>query len=54
MHRILTERERELLKHFLENSEKGKGFRLLKFRSLRAYPNLAKDMELIKKAINNF
>jgi hypothetical protein len=54
MHKILTDKERELLKRFIENSEKGKGFRLLKLRILREYPKLIADLELMKKAIKHF
>lgn len=54
MHRILSDREREMLKRFVENSEKAEGFRLLKLRIVREYPKLVNELELIKKAMERF
>ena len=49
MHKaILSIRERKMLRQFLENEEKGKGFRMLKLRIKRNYPQLTKDYDLIR------
>jgi hypothetical protein len=55
MHKgILSNKEREMLKQFLENGEKGEGFRMLKLRIKRNYPCLSEDFELIKQVNSKF
>jgi hypothetical protein len=46
---VLSDKERKMLKQFLDNGEKGEGFRMLKLRIKRNYPCLADDLELIKQ-----
>jgi hypothetical protein len=48
--RIFGERERKLLKQFLDAGEvKDETFRMLKMRIKRNYPAIAEDFELISK-----
>ena len=50
MHKeILSDRERLMLKQFLETGEKGEGFRMLKLRIKRNYSALSDDFELIQQ-----
>jgi hypothetical protein len=50
MHKgILSAKERQMLKQFLETGEKGEGFRMLKLRIKRNYPCLSGDFELIEQ-----
>jgi hypothetical protein len=50
MHKkLLSDKERLMLKQFLANGEKAEGFRMLKMRIKRNYPTLAEDFELISK-----
>ena len=51
---ILSEKDRILLKDFLEKSQKGKGFRLVKFNLLKNYPNISQDFILLKKCYEKF
>ena len=48
---ILTERERQLLKAYLEKDLKLKGFRSLAFRILKAHNQLKSDFELIENLL---
>ena len=48
---ILTEREREILKAFIEKDIKLNGFSVLAIRLKRASQKLLKDWELIKNAL---
>jgi len=45
---ILTLREREIIKMFLEKGLRLNGFNILKLRMTRALPRLEEDMTLIK------
>ena len=55
MHKqLLSERERKMLKQFLETKETTETFRMLKRRIKQNYPRLTEDYELIKKAIEKF
>jgi hypothetical protein len=44
--KILSEKERKMLHHFLETGEKSKGFRMLKMRIRNNYPRLTDDLSL--------
>lgn len=44
---ILTNIEREILKHYLETGKKKEGFRVLFYRLKKYYPSLESDMNLI-------
>jgi len=48
---ILTEREREILKTFIETGLKLNGFSVLVIRLKRASKRLMEDMELIKTTL---
>jgi len=48
---ILTEREREILKTFIETGLKLNGFSVLTIRLKRANKRLMEDMELIRAAL---
>jgi hypothetical protein len=48
---ILSDRERIMLRQFLENGQKGEGFRMLKLRIKRNCSCLSEDFDLIKKFI---
>jgi hypothetical protein len=55
MHKgILSDKEREMLRQFLENGGKGVGFRMLKLRIKRNYDCLSSDLELITRAKDKF
>lgn len=50
MHKeLLSDKERQMLRQFLANGEKGEGFRMLKLRIKRNYPCIAEDFELIRQ-----
>jgi hypothetical protein len=50
MHKeLLSDKERKMLKLFLESGEKSEGFRMLKMRIKRNYPCIKEDFELIKQ-----
>jgi hypothetical protein len=48
---ILTERERKILKKYLETDQKVNGFRGLKFRILQNQRRISQDVELIDQTI---
>lgn len=48
---ILTERERNILKAFLESGLKLEGFTLLRIRMGEAYGRLKDDLSLVEKAL---
>jgi len=51
MHKeLLSDKERKMLRQFLESGEKGVGFRMLKLRIKRSFPCIAEDFELISQA----
>lgn|GEM_PF-1298625 len=51
MHKeLLSNKERQMLRRFLETGEKDKHFRILKMRLVRGYPAITQDYELIKQA----
>ena len=53
MHKeLLSDKERQMLKLFLETGEKGEGFRMLKLRIKRNYPCINQDFELIRKVMD--
>lgn len=55
MHKaILSDKERLILKHFLETSEKLQGFRMLKLRIKRNHKRIVEDFELIRKVFEKF
>jgi hypothetical protein len=50
MHKeLLSDKERKMLKQFLESDEKAEGFRMLKMRIKNNYPVINNDFELIKQ-----
>jgi hypothetical protein len=50
MHKeLLSNKERQMLKLFLANGEKGEGYRMLKMRIRRNYPTIVEDFELLTK-----
>lgn len=49
---LLSDKERQMLKVFLETGEKDKHFRILKMRIKRSYPVISQDYELISQVIN--
>jgi GrpB-like predicted nucleotidyltransferase (UPF0157 family) len=48
---LFSDKERSMLKHFLETGEKQEGFRMLKMRLKRNYPAIRQDYELLKQAM---
>ena len=53
MHKeLLSDKERIMLKQFLESGEKAEGFRMLKMRIKNNYPVINNDFELIKQVKN--
>ena len=53
MHKdLLSDKERKMLKQFLESGEKQEGFRMLKMRLKRNYPCISQDYELLKQVMN--
>jgi peroxiredoxin len=51
---LLSDKERQMIRQFLVNGEKGEGFRMLKMRIKRNYQTIAEDFELISKADKKF
>jgi hypothetical protein len=51
---ILTEREKIILKKFLETGQKQQGFRGLKFRIIQNNERICADFDLITKAFKKF
>jgi hypothetical protein len=51
---ILTEREKTILKKFLETGQKQQGFRGLKFRIIQGHKKLNQDFTLIDLAFQKF
>ena len=50
MHKaILSDKERQIIKCYLETGEKVQGFRMLKVRLKRKYKRIREDFELIEK-----
>jgi len=50
MHKaILSDKERSIIRHFLETAEKLQGFRTLKMRIKRRHKRIVEDFELIQK-----
>ena len=49
---ILSERERKIVKAFLEQDLNLDGFSMLKLRAKRAFPLLEEDIRLLKKLLN--
>jgi hypothetical protein len=49
---LLSDKERQMLKRFLESGEKDKHFRILKNRIKKGYPIITQDYQLISQAIN--
>lgn len=49
---ILSERERKIVKAFLEQDLNLDGFSMLKLRAKRAFPQLEEDIRLLKKLLN--
>jgi hypothetical protein len=47
--RILSNRERLIIKQFLEANEKPQGFRMLKTRIKQSHERIREDFELIQK-----
>ena len=45
---ILSDRERAVLRQYLQKREKGEGFRVLKMRLKRNYSRIEEDFQLIK------
>ena len=55
MHKaILSDKERMIIKHFLESSKKLQGFRMLKVRIKRNHKRIVEDFELIQKVFEKF
>jgi hypothetical protein len=51
---ILSDKERMMLRQFLETGEKGEGFRMLKLRIKRNYSTLSSDFKLIGRVKKKF
>lgn len=52
MHKeLLSDKERQMLKQFLETGEKQEGFRMLKMRIKRNYPCINQDYELLSQVM---
>ena len=53
MHKeLLSDKERSMLKLFLETGEKDKHFRILKNRIKKGYPIITQDYQLITQVMN--
>ena len=53
MHKeLLSDKERQMLKQYLETGEKDKHFRILKNRIKKSYPIITNDYQLINQAMN--
>jgi hypothetical protein len=51
MHKdLLSDKERQMLKQFLETGEKQEGFRMLRMRIRRNYPCIKEDFQLLNQA----
>lgn len=52
MHKdLLSDKERQMLRQYLETGEKDKHFRILKMRIKHSYPNITKDYELLSQVM---
>jgi hypothetical protein len=49
---LLSDKERLMLKQFLESGEKDKHFRILKMRLKKSYPAISNDYQLITQVID--
>jgi hypothetical protein len=49
---LLSDKERQMLKRFLETGEKDKHFRILKNRIKKSYPIITQDYQLITQVMN--
>jgi len=49
---LLSDKERLMLRRFLETGEKDKHFRILKMRIKKSYPAISLDYQLISQVIN--
>ena len=53
MHKeLLSGKERQMLRQYLESGEKDKHFRILKTRIKKSYPAISLDYELITQIVN--
>lgn len=53
MHKeLLSDKERQMLKQYLETGEKDKHFRILKMRIKKSYPAITEDYQLITQVIS--
>ena len=53
MHKeLLSDKERSMLKQYLETGEKDEHFRILKMRIKKSYPAITQDFQLITQIIN--
>jgi hypothetical protein len=53
MHKeLLSDKERAMLRQYLESGEKDKHFRILKMRIKKSYPAISLDYQLITQVIN--
>jgi len=46
---LFSDKEREMVEHFLETGEKGEGFRVLKHRVRRDHIRIIEDFDLMTK-----
>jgi len=49
---LLSDKERQMLKQYLETGQKDKHFRILKMRIKKSYPAISLDYQLITQAIS--
>ena len=53
MHKeLLSDKERSMLKQYLESGEKDKHFRILKMRIKKSYPAISLDYQLITNVMD--
>jgi hypothetical protein len=49
---LLSDKERQMLRQYLETGEKDKHFRILKMRIKKSYPAISLDYQLISQVMN--
>ena len=50
--KLLSNKERQILIHFIKTGNKQEGFRMLKTRIKRNYPTIVEDFDLLKKVVD--
>lgn len=48
---LFSDKEREMVEHFLDNGEKGEGFRVLAYRVRQSHITIMEDFDLMIKFI---